>query len=144
LLLVGKELVDRRDHLVRELLDLALGALELVRGELSVVLQGLELVANGSAQVADCHASFLGLVPHHLHELLAALLGEGREREPDSDPVVGRGDAQVRRLDRFLYRTQGRTVVRGDDQQPCLWDAQPRNLAKLHLGTVDVDRQMLH
>src|SRR5207237_10933306 len=75
-LLVLHHPVDLFHVLVRELLELLLGALEVVRRDVAFLLQGFELMARGAAQVAHRDAAFLGLVLDDLHELLATLLRE--------------------------------------------------------------------
>ena len=49
-------------------------------GDLAVLLERLELVAGVAADVAHRDPALLGPVLHDLHELLAPLLGELRER----------------------------------------------------------------
>ena len=55
---------------------------------------------------------------HDLHELLAPVGGELGEREPDDRAVVGRGDADVARLDRLLDRLDRALVVRRRSRAP--------------------------
>ena len=50
-----------------------------VRRHVAVVLEPLELVAGRPTEVAHRHPALLGLVPDHLHQVLAPLLGERRE-----------------------------------------------------------------
>ena len=71
-----EQLVDLGDDLVGVLLELLLGPVEVVLAELAVLLERLELVAGLAADVAHRDPALLGPVLHHLHQLLAALLGE--------------------------------------------------------------------
>ncbi len=73
-------LVDLGDVRVGRLLDLALGAPDLVLRGLAFLAEPLELVVRVAADVADRDAGLLGVVLAQLDELLAALLGERRER----------------------------------------------------------------
>src|SRR5579875_2136344 len=143
LLLVREKLVDCRHLLVGDLLDLLLDPLELVGGQRSVLLQRLQLVAGGTAEVADGDAPFLCLVPDHLHELLAPLLGQRREREPDDGPVVGRVDAEVRPLDRLLDRGKRALVVGGNHEKHRVGDREAGDLPQGSRGSVVVDREVL-
>src|SRR5207253_2628600 len=76
LLLVLHHVVDLEHVLVGELLELLLGPLELVGGDLAPALEGLEVVTGGATQVAQRHPALFGLVLHDLHQILAPLLGE--------------------------------------------------------------------
>src|SRR5207245_1790798 len=61
LLLVLQDAVDLGHVMMGDLLELLLGPLQLVRGDVSVVLQGLELVAGCASQVTGGHLALLGL-----------------------------------------------------------------------------------
>src|SRR5208283_944666 len=75
-LLMAKQSVDLGDLLVCQLLELLLGAIELVRGDLAVFLQPFELVTRRSADVAHGDSSLFGSVLHDFHELFPPLLVE--------------------------------------------------------------------
>src|SRR5579872_413166 len=143
-LFVTEQLVDGGHHVVGELVELTLHPLELVRGELAVALQSFEFVARRPPQVAHRHASFFRLVPHHLDELLAPLLGERRKAEADDGAVVGRRDTDVRGLDRLLDARQRRLVVRRDHEQARLGNAQAGDRPQLDLRAVDIHPEVLH
>ena len=83
------------DVLVGELLQPVLGAVHVVGAGVAVLLELLQVVDRVAADVARGHAPLLGHVPHLLHELLAPLLGELRDRQPDQLAVVGRRQAEV-------------------------------------------------
>src|SRR3954447_16752647 len=78
-----QQLVELRDLLVGELLELRLGAVLLVRAGLPGLLELAQVVHAVAADVADRDAAVLGDVSHHLDELLAALLRELGDREAD-------------------------------------------------------------
>ena len=59
-------------------------ALDLVGADRLLLVGVLELLAGVAAEVADLDPALLGLVPDDLHQLLAALLGERRERRGGS------------------------------------------------------------
>ena len=68
--------------------------------------------------VADRDPGVLGLVPGQLDVLLAPLLGQLRQRDPDDVAVVGRVDAEIGVADRLLDRGHRGLVVRGDQDHP--------------------------
>src|SRR5262245_5660132 len=99
---LGQHRVDVVDVPVRELLDLFLRAAVVVLGDESLLQHFLELVHDVVADGADRDARALRLVPRHLRELLAALLGHGRQRQADDlARRVGR-EAEVGLQDRLL------------------------------------------
>src|SRR3954451_23620827 len=82
-------LVEVGDALVGDLLKLALGAALLVLPHVAPRAQLAQVVHDVAADIADLDAPLLGDVMEHLDHLLAALLGEGRDREADELAVVG-------------------------------------------------------
>src|SRR5438132_6720174 len=58
------------------------------------------------------HASFLGELVHHLPQLAAPFLGEGRQRDADEVAVVGGGETEVGREDGFFHGFEQRLVPR--------------------------------
>ena len=76
-----------------------LGTVHVVGAGVSVLLELLQVVHGVAADVARGDAALLGHVPNLLHELLAPLLGELRDREADDLAVVGRRQAEIRLLD---------------------------------------------
>ena len=102
---------------VGELLDLGLGATQIVLGDLAVLLGALELGVGVAADVAHGDPRVLGVVLALLDEVLAALLGQRRERQADDRAVVARRDAEVGGLDGLLDRLERGLVPRLDDEQ---------------------------
>src|SRR5579883_1416778 len=90
LFLLVAELLDLGDRTVGQLLELFLGSPLLVRRDFFVPLHPLELVRSVAADVPHGDAAL-----HHLDELIAALLGERRDRQADEAAVVGRVDTEV-------------------------------------------------
>ena len=87
---------------VGELLQLGLGAALLVLADLALLLQLAQVVHAVAADVAHRDAALLGEAVDDLHQLLAALLGQLGDREPDQVAVVGRRQAEVGLQDRLL------------------------------------------
>src|SRR5205807_225565 len=85
-------------------------------------------------------APLLGNVPDDLHELLASLLGQLGNPQPDQISVVGWRHPDVGLEDRPLDRLDRRPVVRLDRQQPGLRSADRRELLERRLRAVVVDR----
>src|ERR1700735_2887437 len=88
-------LVDLLHVPVGQLLNLVVSPLVLVFGDLLVLEQRLDGLVAVAANVAQRHAMVLGDAVQALDELLAALLGEGRDGKPDQLAIVGRIQAQV-------------------------------------------------
>ena len=85
------QLVDQLHVLVRELLHAVLGAVQVVGSDLAVLLELLQLRDRVAAHVAQRDPALLGELADDLDEILAALLGELRDGEPDDLAVVRRG-----------------------------------------------------
>ncbi len=96
-----------------------------------------------ATSVAHPHPALLGPVPHHLHEVLAAVLGELRERQPDHLAVVRGIDPEVALLDRLLDRLDRALVVGRDREHPGLGHPEAGDLLQRHLAAVGVDLQLL-
>src|SRR5215212_3718435 len=90
------------DVLVSQLLELIVGAAHLVLGDLVRLLQAAQFVVAVAADVAHGDAPLLHALVHHLCQVLATLLVELRQRQPDHAAVVGWGDAEIGFLDRLL------------------------------------------
>src|SRR3954463_3226097 len=102
LLFVLEQLVDLVDALVGELLECFLGAVLVVAADVALLLELAEVVHDVAPNVADRDPSVLGDPADHPDELLAALLGQLRNREADDLSVVARGQPQVGLHDRLL------------------------------------------
>ena len=83
-----------RDVLVGDLLHFVEAAPLVVFGDLVVLEQLLQPVVGVAADLADAVAAFFGVLVHELRELLAALLGQRRDRDADDLAVVGRDSAR--------------------------------------------------
>src|SRR2546430_4119136 len=89
-------LVHQLEALVVELLDVLFGVLLLVLGHVLGLLGATDRLG---ARVPHRHASFLGELVHHLHQLATPLFGERRQRNADGlpslDGVRPRSDARI-------------------------------------------------
>ena len=137
--LAFEQLVDVLDLGVRELLQLGLCPALLVLARLAALAQVAQVVHAVAADVPDRHTALLGKLVHDLHELLAALLGQLRDREPDQVPVVGGREAEVGLQDRLLDRLDRGLVIGRDRQQPCLAGVHRRDLVERRVRAVVVD-----
>src|SRR5580700_3114611 len=106
--------VDSRDELIGDLLHVDQLGGHLVLADVAILLHTTEMVDLVATDIAHGHARFLGLAMDHFHEILAPLLGELRDRDPDHLAVVARVEAEVALLDRLLDRAEGGAVVRLD------------------------------
>src|SRR5207245_9761260 len=86
----GQHLVDLCDVVIGDPLEVLLLAAQVIFGDLTLALQVLHLVLHVAPDVSDGHPALLCPLTSHLDQLLAPVLGEGREGEPDDGPVVGR------------------------------------------------------
>src|SRR4051794_14162969 len=96
--------VQLGDALVGDLLQLGLGAALLVLADLALLAQLAQVVHDVAADVADLDPALLRDVVRDLDELLAALLGQRRDRQADEVAVVRRVEPQVGVADRLLDR----------------------------------------
>src|SRR2546430_14650936 len=87
-------LVHQLEALVVELLDVLFGVLLLVLGHVLGLLGATDRLG---ARVPHRHASFLGELVHHLHQLATSLFGERRQRNADEVAVVGGGETEIDR-----------------------------------------------
>ncbi len=100
----------------------------------------LEMLDRVAAHVAHGDASLLGHLPHELDELLAPLLGQLRDRQPDQLAVVRRRQAEIRLEDRLLDLLDRRRVERLDRQHPRLRRVDRREVLERRRRAVVVDR----
>src|SRR4051812_1232776 len=139
LLLFARERgIDLAHVLVGELLQLRLGAVLVVRAHLTLALQLAQVVHHVAPHVAHRHAALLGDAVHDLHELLATLLGELGDREPDDLAVVRRREPHVGLEDRLLDRLDRVLVVGRDREQSRLAGGDLGELAQRRHGAVVV------
>mgnify|MGYP003295068779 CR=1 FL=1 len=127
------------EHIVGELLEVFLGDLIVILGDLGVLLHLLELLDRVAADVADGDLAALGILVDLLDELLAALLGELREVQADRLTVVLRVDAEVRLLNGALDEFEGAAVPRGDEQLTRVGRTDGRDLLNGRGRTVIID-----
>src|SRR5690242_15646009 len=128
--------VDLGDALVGQLLQPVLRPVDVVRAGLAVLLEVLEPVDGVAADVAGGDPALLGHVPHLADEVLAPLLGELRDREPDQLAVVRRREAEVGLEDAALDVLHDALVERRDREHARLGDADRGQLVDRHLGAV--------
>ena len=74
---MGHDVVDVRDVLVRELLELLLGAHEVIFRDAALSLKFLELFLRVPPDVPNGNPALLATVMDQLDQLLAPLLGQG-------------------------------------------------------------------
>src|SRR4029079_19249346 len=128
--------VDLGDALVGQLLQPVLRAVDVVRAGLAVLLEVLEPVDRVAADGAGRDPALLGHVPHMADEVLAPLLGQLRDREPDQLAVVRRREAEVGIEDRAIDVLHDALVERRDREHARLRDADRGQLVDRHLGAV--------
>src|SRR5688500_2770835 len=104
-----EQLLDLGDLAVVQLLQLLLGVLDVVLGDL---VQLLEPVAGVGARVTDGDASFLGELVHDLHQIPPPLLVERGQGHADHSALRRRIQAEVRVADRLLDRLRQSLVPR--------------------------------
>src|SRR3989475_1250510 len=121
---------------VVELLRVFLGVLLVVLGD---VLGLLDPVDRFGAGAAHADAPFLGELVHDLHQLLAALLREWRQRNADDVAVVRRGEPEIGGQDRLLHSLDEALVPRLDGQELRLRRGHARHLVEGHLVPVGFD-----
>src|SRR5688572_30724759 len=115
-------LIDVLDGGVGDLLDLDLGAADVVFGDLLFLQQFLDLVVGIAADVADGDLGVLALGVDELGQFLAALLGEGGQVEADHGAGGVRGQAEVGGEDRLLDGADHLLFPRRDDQRTRVGD----------------------
>src|SRR5579872_3043083 len=110
---VFHQLVDLADEVVVQLLQLALGVLDIVLGDF---VELLEAIARIGARVSHADAAFFRELVHDFHEIFAALLVERRDRDADHTTLCLRVELQVRLANGLLDRVR-LPFVPGRDQQ---------------------------
>src|SRR3712207_5953910 len=141
--LVLAGLVHVRDVLVGQLLELVRGPPHLVFGHLMALLQLAQLIMAVAADVPNGDAPFLHTLVHELGQLLAPLLVDLRQRQPDHVTVVGRRNTQVGLLDRLLDHAERATVPGLDRQQARLRHGYGGELIDRHRRAVVVDADVV-
>src|SRR5688572_14650783 len=145
LFLFGRaDLVGHEDVAVGQLLQLRLEALHVVCRHARALLFRAHLLVRVAAQRTDLDAALFDLLVQHLHQILAALLGERRDVEADDRPVGVRREAEVRRLDRLLDGFDDAAVVGLDQDLPRLGRVDLRELDQRCRHAVRLDLELLH
>src|SRR5664279_3977177 len=114
MLLVSAQSIDLGDEPVGDLLELVQVAVRRVAAQAAVPLFLLQGVAGIPAMVADLDLGLLHPAMNDLDDVAPALLGEGRDIEPDDRAIDVRGESDVALLDRFLDRPEDTPVPRLD------------------------------
>src|SRR5207302_5653369 len=114
-----------------------------VLGDLAVLLQAIDAVDLVAADVADRDPRLLRRVADQPHVVAPALLGEGRDRDPDDAAVGGRVQAQLGRAEGLLYRPDLAAVVDVDEQHPRLGRADLGQLVEGRRGAVVGDQDLV-
>src|SRR5262245_58303616 len=133
-----ENLVDLGDVVIGELLGTLFSPTLLVVPHVAVADELLEMVDAVAPDVPHGDPPFLGQVADHLDQLLAPLLRQRRDRQPDDLAVIRGRQAQVRLLQRALDRLDRARVVRLDREQPRLGHVDGGELVQGGLLTVVV------
>src|SRR5690606_38817324 len=140
LLFLGLDhLVDVLDRAVGDLLDLVLAAPHVVFRDFFFLQQLAELVDRVTADVADRDLGAFTLGVDDLGQFATALLGQGRQVDPDHRAGRVRGQAEVGVDDRLLHRGDHRLLPRGDGERARIGDRYAGHLRQRHVRTVVVD-----
>src|SRR5690606_35765476 len=89
------DLVDELDMLVRELLDLLLGALLVILGDQAFLLKIGKILVGVAANVAHSHARLFAALVNDLGQLAAPLLVEMRNDQTNRLPIVRRRQPEI-------------------------------------------------
>src|SRR4029078_9575433 len=109
------DLVCHEDVAVSQLLQRRLRTLHLVARHAGALLLRAHLVVRVAPKRAYLDATVLDLLVEHLHKILAPLLGERGDVEPNDVAIVVRRETEVRRRDPFLVGLE-QSLVPGLDQ----------------------------
>src|SRR5579864_2548060 len=135
--------VDSRDELIGDLLHVDELGGDLVLAHMALLLDAAQVVDLVATDVAHRDARLLGLAMDDLDQVLAALLGELRDRDADQLSVVARVEPEVTLLNRLLDGAERGAVVGLDDQHAGLRDADPGDGLEWRRGPVVVDGEPL-
>src|ERR671924_683453 len=133
--LAFQELVDPLHMVVGQLLDSLFRPMLFVGPDALLLF---EVVDDVAADVSNGDPPFLRDLARDLDELLAPLLGELRDRQPDDLAVVGRVEPEVGLLDRALDRRERAGIERLNGQHPRLRNVERRELVERRLLAVVV------
>ena len=130
---------DLLDEVVGQLLDVLLGDLVIVLGDLGGLLLLLHLLHRVAADVADGDLRGLAVLLGLLDQIAAALLGQGREDQTDRAAVVLGIDAQIGGEDRLLDGLEQACVPGLDQQGAGIGRGDGRHLQKGRVHAVVAD-----
>ena len=130
--------VDRRHVLVGQLLHPLLGAVHVVRPVSPFLSSSLRWCRASRRTLRTATLPSSARCRDLLDQLLAALLGQRRDRQPHDLAVVAGRQPEVGLLDRALDVLHRGLVVRRDRQQAGLGDADRRQLVERRLRAVVV------
>ena len=85
--------------------------LGIIGGNFLLFFSFFEVLYGDASMITNRHAKLLANFLDVLHQLLAPLLGELRNRHSDNLTVVVRGESQVRLENRFFDISHGTAVV---------------------------------
>src|SRR5665647_105134 len=131
-----QHLFELRDVLVVHLLQVLVRGLLVVLGHL---VDLLDRVARDRARVPHADAPFLGEPVHHLHQLLATIFVERRQRHADDPALALRVEPEVGVANRLLDGLRQPLVPRRDREQPRLGRGDAPDLRHRHRLSIGVD-----
>ena len=111
----------------------------LVLADVLLLLVRLQLIPGVAAHIADRDPRLLRILMGKLGQLLAAFLGQVRDRQPDILAVDDRVDAEARITDRLLDRADVLTVPDLDRKHARLRNADAAHLVQRHRRAVNLD-----
>src|SRR5262252_5528875 len=135
----GKDLIDFTDDLIRRLLDLAGHAGVVIFADFAVFFELLEEIERIATYMADCDPRGLGVFVGDFDHLLAALLIEFRDAQPQHLPFRGRGQSEIGIYDCLLDRMHHGLVPNLHAEEPGLRHADGGELVERHVGAVGID-----
>src|SRR5438128_513097 len=130
------EVFHQLQVVVVQLLRVLLGVLLVVLGD---VLGLLDLIDRLRAGATHADSAFLGELVHDLHQLLAALLRERRQGNPDDGAVARGRQPEIGGEDGLLDRLHEALVPGLDGQELGLRGGDTRHLVEGHLAAVRLD-----
>mmetsp|Transcript_26300 Transcript_26300/g.49111 ORF Transcript_26300/g.49111 Transcript_26300/m.49111 type:complete len:265 (-) Transcript_26300:160-954(-) len=127
------------NHLVSDLLRLRLVVLAVVFGNELVLLRFLDEVDCVSSDVADRNLSFLSKLFDTLSELLTTVGCKHGHQQPNDFSVIAWRQAKVGLEDGLFDISEGRFIVRVNDDLLRVWSRDAREASKRGRGAVIVD-----
>src|SRR4026209_1199170 len=131
-----QQIVNLRDVVVVELLQVLLAVLDVVFRNLVELLQ---LVAPFGARVANPDSRFFGELVYDLNKISAPLFVQRGNGNSDDSALRHRVEAEVGFAKAFLYRLRETLVPRRHGEKPRLRGGDARNLVERHRLTERID-----